>query len=126
MKVAQRKTWFGTGLLVVALIVTGLSASVFLRAGATQERIDGHLRKAAGLLSEAETVKGTDPGRYEELTREADRYAGFADADQEEYGSQSSGAWLLAAGAAGCLAGCFIVLLPRRGRALRSSTIDRA
>jgi hypothetical protein len=112
----ERKSWFGAGLLVVALLLAGLSGFVFLRASATQERIDGHLQKAAGLLSEAGAVKETEPGRHDELTREADRYTGFAEADLEEHDSQHSSAWLLAAGAIGCLAGSFIVFSLRGGR----------
>ncbi|WP_344968503.1 hypothetical protein [Streptosporangium fragile] len=125
MTTVRRKPLIGTGLLVVALLLLGVSIFLFLRASDTQERIDGHLQKATGLLSEAESVKETDPGRHDELTREANRYTWFAETDQEEHSSQYSSAWLLAAGAAGCLTGGLIVFLSRGGRAPRGAKFDR-
>ncbi|MEV7007046.1 hypothetical protein [Streptosporangium sp. NPDC051022] len=118
--------WFGAGLLIMALLAAGLSTVVLLRAGETRERIDGNLQKAAELLREADTAKGTDPGRSDELTQEAARYTGFAEADQGEYDSRSMGGWLFAAGAAGCLAGGLVLMLVPGRRESRSPRYGHA
>ncbi|MEV8631465.1 hypothetical protein AB0395_07385 [Streptosporangium sp. NPDC051023] len=119
MRTARWK-WFAAGFAVAALALAGLGVLVFLRAGATQERLDGHREKAAALFLEADTLKETDPGRYDEVTGEAGRYTGFAEADQQEYESQFTGALLLGSGAAACLAGCFVLYLSNVGRRSRS------
>ncbi|MFD0891023.1 hypothetical protein ACFQ08_41295 [Streptosporangium algeriense] len=108
-----RHVWFGAVLMVVALVLAGLSTLTFLRAGETGERLDGHRQKVSELLAEAESVKETDQGRYDELSGEAARYLGFADADDEEYRSQFTSAAVLAAGAAVSLGGCLVLFLLR-------------
>ncbi|GGK57754.1 hypothetical protein Ppa06_16050 [Planomonospora parontospora subsp. parontospora] len=110
-------SWVGAGLLVVGLVAAGLSAFAFSRAGETAARIDASLQAAEDLLREAESVKESDPARYEQLTGEAGRRAQFAELDQEERDSQTQGAQLLAAGAVAGLAGGAGLLVIGRRRA---------
>ncbi|MER5419283.1 hypothetical protein [Streptosporangium roseum] len=104
----------GAVLLVAGLIAGALGVFALSRASDTAARLEGHLQAATELLREAEAVKETEPERYEQLKQDADRRAGFAESDQEEYSSQSQGGWSLAgAGGAGLVGGVILLALHR-------------
>ncbi|MBB2909389.1 hypothetical protein FHS43_000635 [Streptosporangium becharense] len=106
--------WLGAVLLVAGLGAGVLSGVALSRASETRERIDSSLQRASELISEAETVKETDPAKYEELLAEARRSTNFAELDQQEYFTQSDGGWYLAGGAgAGVIGGTVLLAVYR-------------
>ncbi|MBG0832591.1 hypothetical protein HS041_33380 [Planomonospora sp. ID67723] len=113
-----RKAWLGIALLLLGLVVGAVSTVPFSRASETGARIESHLDEAEQTLREADAVKESDPARYDQLTQEAGRWAGFAEANQEEHSSQRTAAWAMAGGAFVLVAaGTLVFAASRRGPA---------
>ncbi|GAA3441467.1 hypothetical protein [Planomonospora venezuelensis] len=111
-----RRSWIGIALLVLGLVVGAVSSVPFSRASETGARIEGHLAKAEQAARDADAVKESDPARYDELTQEARRWAGFAETGQEEQSTQQTGAWAMAGGAFVLVAAGALVFATSRRR----------
>ncbi|GIH94217.1 hypothetical protein ACFFMN_22560 [Planobispora siamensis] len=108
--------WVGIAAIVIGLLVAGASVIPLSRASETGARVESHLAKAEELSREAETVKESDPARYEQLTQEIEKWNGFASTDLDEESTQRTAGLAMAAGGGGFLIGGVIVVILLRRR----------